>query len=90
MTFSIPSFSELIDPSLQSFEMGLKRELISSFTSVEGRICRDTELFPGCLRDLMTPRIEESPEANEMMNELAALLIDNCSAHTSLEVIALL
>jgi hypothetical protein len=38
----------------------------------------------------MTPRIEEFPKANKMVNEPAVLLIDNSSAYTSLEVIALL
>jgi hypothetical protein len=38
----------------------------------------------------MLPNIEEFQEANGIMNEPAVLLVDNCSAHTYLDVVALL
>jgi transposase len=73
---------------------GVFRDGIEEGVDLKVQIARsayvDANIFCNYLRDVMIPKIEELRETNGITNEPAVLLIDNCSAHTSTEVIELL
>jgi hypothetical protein len=84
-SFTAPTDSAIVG----AFRDGIKEKvgakgLIGKYAEI------NAELFRDYLRDVMRPRIEDPREDNGTVNEPAILLMNNCSAHTSLEVIVLL
>jgi hypothetical protein len=77
--------------STDRYTVGAFRHGIEEGVDLKVRIGKsaliDKELFRDYLRGVMIPKIEEFLEAKGMVDEPAILLMNDCSADTSLDVI---